>query len=199
MICFGAACTQKAALDNKKGNAMGAEIVKVYRQNIEPLRFIGKKYGNPDRVDGNFGKLWGQWHANGWFGVLEKLYDGNIKNIYEDGDAYIGLMRWKNGELFEYWIGMFMPANTTVPEGFDHIDFPKSDLGVAWLYGKEPEVIAKQDEAPKALVKNGFEIVVGADGAHWFFERYVCPRFTTPDKKGNIILDVCFFIKEEGK
>ena len=27
------------------------------------------------------------------------------------------------------------------------------------------------------------------------FERYVCPRFTTPDEKGNVILDIGFFIK----
>ncbi len=34
------------------------------------------------------------------------------------------------------------------------------------------------------------------DGAFWFFERYQCPRFTTPDEKGNVILDMCYFVKE---
>jgi len=36
------------------------------------------------------------------------------------------LMRCKDGEPFEYWIGMFMPANTVVPEGFAYVDFPQS-------------------------------------------------------------------------
>ena len=25
----------------------------------------------------------------------------------------------------------------------------------------------------------------------WYFERYNCPRYTSPDKKGNVILDYC--------
>lgn len=29
----------------------------------------------------------------------------------------------------------------------------------------------------------------------WFFERYVCPRFTTPDAEGKVTLDICHFIK----
>jgi len=92
MICFGAACTQKTTLDNKKGDAMSTEveIVKVYRQSVGPLRFIGKKYGDSDRAGGSFGKQWGEWFANGWFGVLEKQADGKPKEICEDGDAYVG-------------------------------------------------------------------------------------------------------------
>jgi hypothetical protein len=27
------------------------------------------------------------------------------------------------------------------------------------------------------------------------FLPYGCPRFTTPDEKGNIILDMCFYVK----
>ena len=36
-------------------------IVKTYRQSIPAMRFIGKKYGDEDRVDGGFGKQWGVW------------------------------------------------------------------------------------------------------------------------------------------
>ena len=31
------------------------EIIKTYRQSVGAMRFIGKKYGDGDRVDGNFG------------------------------------------------------------------------------------------------------------------------------------------------
>ena len=29
----------------------------------------------------------------------------------------------------------------------------------------------------------------------WCFERYNCPRFTTPDEKGNVILDYALSVK----
>jgi len=41
---------------------------------------------------------------------------------------------------FEYWIGIFMPENTSVPNGFIHHDFPKATLGVCWVHGQESEV-----------------------------------------------------------
>ena len=37
------------------------------------------------------------------------------------------------------------------------------------------------------------------EGATWFFERYAAPRFTKPDKKGKIILDICHFAEKEGE
>ena len=33
------------------------------------------------------------------------------------------------------------------------------------------------------------------DGVQWCFERYVCPRFTDPDEQGNVILDMCYYVK----
>ena len=165
------------------------EIIKAYRQSIGALRFIGKKYSDSDRVNGMFGAKWGEWFENGWFGVIEKQTGESLKSIYEDGDAYIGLMRDQNGE-FEYWIGIFMPENTDVPDGFSYIDFAKSELGVCWVYGKEETVYFLEGKCGERLIAEGFEIV-----SEWCFERYACPRFTTPDEKGNVILDVCFYIK----
>ena len=77
-----------------------AEIIKSYKQSVRALRFIGKKYGDSDRVNGTFGAKWGEWFNNGWFGEIEKQTDGKLKDIYEDGDAYIGLMRGGHGEPF---------------------------------------------------------------------------------------------------
>ncbi|MDR0324675.1 MAG: hypothetical protein LBI19_01095 [Oscillospiraceae bacterium] len=172
-----------------------AEIIKTYKQNVSAARFIGKKYGNADRVEGMFGAKWGEWFQNGWFGILEKQMTESFKETYADGDAYIGLMREFERDSFEYWIGMFLPEDAAVPEGFESVDFPKSALGVCWIYGKEDEVYCREGECGEKLGKEGFAFVTEGQGADWCFERYACPRFTTPDEKGNIILDICFFVK----
>ena len=166
-----------------------AEIIKAYRQNVGALRFIGKKYGDSDRVNGMFGVKWGDWFENDWFGVIEKQIGKSLAEVYEDGDAYIGLMRDTDGG-FEYWIGLFAPENTDVPEGFSYIDFPKSELGVCWVYGEEDTVYCLEGKCGERLAEEGFEII-----GDWCFERYACPRFTTPDGNGNVILDICFYVK----
>jgi hypothetical protein len=172
-----------------------AEIIKVYKQGIPAVRFIGKKYGNDDRVDGMFGTKSNEWWQNGWFDVLTKCVEAGAPEIYEDGDAYLGLMRWKAYEPFEYWIGMFLPENTNVPDGFAHIDFEESELGVCWVYGKESDIYMQEGLCAETLDLEGFEIAHDKVGALWFFERYGCPRFTDPDDKGNVILDICYFVK----
>lgn len=172
-----------------------AEVIKVYRQSVPAMRFIGKKYRDDDRIDGNFGAKWGEWFSNDWFTVIEKQIGTSIKGVYEDGDAYIGLMRWKEGDPFEYWIGRFTPEATPVPDGFGYIDFPKSELGVCWVYGKEGDVYCKEDKCAVKLGEDGYKIISDRNGAWWFFERYGCPRFTTPDDQGNIVLDSCHYIE----
>ncbi|HBP38629.1 MAG TPA: hypothetical protein DD640_07805 [Clostridiales bacterium] len=172
-----------------------AEIIKAYKQNLPRVRFIGKKYGDSDRVNGGFGKQWEEWFANGWFIVLEGLAVGKSKDLYPDGDAYLGLMRWKAGEPFEYWVGMFLPPETEAPDGFGFVDFPESNLGVCWLHGKTDDIFCKEDQCAARLGEEGFEIIADENGAWWFFERYGCPRFTTPDGEGKIILDICHFVK----
>jgi hypothetical protein len=170
-----------------------ADVLKTYRQSAPAMRFIGKKYADEDRVNGGFGTQWVEWFTHGWFEKIQSTFDP--KALYEDGDATIGLMRWKDGEPFEYWIGAFCPKGTVVPEGFVSVDFPATSLGVAWVYGKEPEVYGQEHECAEALKKQGFEILGDEVGAYWFFERYVCPRFTTPDEQGNVILDICHYVR----
>jgi len=165
------------------------EITKVYRQTMGSAKFIGKRYTDEDRVDGMFGAKWGEWFQNGWFELLEKQAAGSMKDTYEDGDATVGLMRDVDG-AFEYWIGYFMPSGTPVPDGFASIDFPKSDLGICWVYGKEGEVYMQEGRCWERLKAEGFKTK-----GDWCFERYACPRFTTPDEKGNITLDIGFFVE----
>lgn len=165
-----------------------AEIIKVFKENIPAMRFIGKKYSN-------FGN-WGEWFANGWFDEIEEAMGGSEKicSLWENGGGYIGVERRKEG-FFEYYIGMLTPENTAVPEGFAEIDFKDLSLGTCWIYGKESEVhdtsLCKQK-----LAEIGIEPWHDSDGTTWSFENCLCPRYTTPDEKGNIILDYCYFIEK---
>lgn len=164
------------------------EIIKTYKSEIPAMRFIGKKYSD-------FGH-WGEWFANGWFDLLEQAMRGvnTICDIWSDGGGYIGIERRKEGEPFEYWIGMFTPADTAIPDGSDHMDFASGNLGVCWIYGKEGEV-HNTSSCRKALEDQNMEIIPYRDGAVLSFENCICPRYTTPDEKGNVILDYCYFVK----
>lgn len=164
-----------------------AEIIKVFRENIPTMRFIGKKYNN-------FG-YWGEWWQNGWFDLLEQIMGGTDKilAIWENGGGYIGVERRAEGDPFEYYIGMLTPENTPVPDGFVSIDFKDLSLGTCWIYGTENEVHDTSDCKQK-LAEVGMEIWQDENGAVWSFENCLCPRYTTPDENGNIILDYCYFI-----
>lgn len=172
-----------------------AEVIKTYKQRIPASRFIGKKYGDEDRVNGWFSVKWDEFWHNGWFSEIENT-SGYRADFFEDADATIGMMRWKDGEPFQYWIGKFTPEGTAVPEGFLHFDLPESTLGVCWIRGTEPDIYAKDNLVMEAFNKNGITAVTDKDGAFWFFERYVCPRFTTPDENGTVVLDHCYYVSE---
>lgn len=171
------------------------EIIKDYVQAIPQSRFIGYKYGDSDRVEGGFGYQWTEWHEKGRFQELELLLTEEFNNSYEDHGTYVGLMRCKEGEPFEYWIGMFLPKEAAVPEGFDYVDMEAGTLGVCWIQGPAEELFCNEEECGKWLLDKGHEIVPDKNGAWWFFERYGCPRFTEEDKDGNVILDICHYIK----
>ena len=166
-----------------------AEIIKTFREDIPAMRFIGKKYPN-------FGPWWGDWFGNGWFDVLENAMGGTdaIRSIWENGGGYVGLERRAEGQPFEYWIGMFTPADTAVPEEFECVDFSDVELGTCWIYGKENEV-HDTSKCRSAVEEAGMHIWTDEKGGIWSFENCLCPRYTTPDEYGNIIMDYCYFVK----
>ena len=169
------------------------EITRIYTQTMPKTRFIGKKYGDADRVNGSFSAKWGEAFDTGLFGVIENAT--GKENFFEDCEAYIGLMRSKDGEPFQYWIGMFTKENTSVPEGLEYVDFPASEIGIGWIYGNEGEIYCHEPDVAQKLMEEGHKIKDDENGACWFFERYQCPRYTTHDEKGNAILDIGFFIE----
>ena len=168
---------------------MAVSIVKVYRESLPNLKFIGKRYTNDDRVDGMFGAKWGEWFENSWFAALEKEIQMLPKE--NEGMAYLGFMRENKG-VFEYWIGMFAAENSPVPMGFEYIRIPAGDIATAWVHGKEDngEIYGAHEACVSKFIEKGWEL-----NDTYAFERYQCPRFTNADKDGNVILDYCIYLK----
>lgn len=166
-----------------------AEIIKTFRESIPAMCFIGKKYPG-------FGGWWGEWFGNGWFDMVERAMGGEdaILGIWENGGGYVGLERRHGETMTEYWLGMFTPADTPVPEGFESVDFPAVGLGTCWIYGKENEVHDTSGCRP-ALAEKGMKLWQDVEGSVWSFENCLCPRYTTPDEQGNVILDYCYFVE----
>ena len=119
----------------------------------------------------------------------------SIRKLWKDGGGYVGLERRKTEEPFEYWIGMFTPPDIHGPDGFLSIDFPETHLGVCWIYGEEGTTHSITGECTQKLASEGIQIAKDDKGAVWSFENCTCPRYTTPDEKGNVILDYCYFSK----
>lgn len=162
---------------------MTAKIVNTKRESFPASRFIGKKYSESDRVNGGFGAKWGEWHSMNMFAPLQTKMP-----LAENDNSFIGAMRINNG-VFEYWIGMFFKAGTEVPNGYEYVDIEALDFAVFWLYGNEQNgEIYGMDNHNMCLLeidKQGWR----RNEDYWCFERYNCPRYSTPDEKGNVILD----------
>ena len=55
------------------------QVIKVYKQQVPAMKFVGKKYVGDDVYS-----HWGEWFANGWFDKVEEAMGGvdNILNIW---------------------------------------------------------------------------------------------------------------------
>ncbi|OJU17224.1 MAG: hypothetical protein BGN88_04000 [Clostridiales bacterium 43-6] len=166
------------------------EIIKCFRETLPTVRLIGKRYGNSDRDEyGGFGGKWGDWFKNGWFELLE-----NHGASPDNGNSYLGVMRSVNDD-FEYWVGMFFDENKEVPEGFSYVDIPAGDIATCYIYGYDNGELFG-DEVHNKCLENVFQRGFVVQNTPWFFERYNCPRYTTPDENGKVILDYCVYIND---
>jgi len=169
------------------------EITNSYSQTLPATRFIGKAYTSSDVVDGNFGSQWDVWFENDWFTPLENLLTTKFITEYPDATAPIGLeMTNLDAREFTYLIGMFLPPETEVPDGYIHYDFPQSTLGVVWVYGEN--IFGNEELAFYKLIEDGFTPMLNIDGIHWVFERYAEDRFNE-DEDGKSTLDICYFVE----
>lgn len=172
------------------------EIIRCYRQYVPAVRFIGIKYGISDTVNRSFGIKWREWMKANRFDSLMALCTTEYLAENEDGDAYIGLLRWKKDEPFEYWIGMFLPDGTVVPDGFAYHDFPAAVLGVCWVKGSRATIFFQEEKCDERLISDGMKIIADEQGAYWYFKRYTNSRFEKPDENGHVIVVICHFVAE---
>ena len=158
------------------------EIIKVYKEVFPPLQLIGRMYTNADRnASGSFSDIWCLWFAEKLFAPLDEI----------DNSDYVGAMRVNSG-VFEYWIGKLLPVGTEAPEGYSAVEIPGGSFGVCWISGKESDsqIYQMDKECVTAMAAQQMY----PDGG-WFMERYNCPRFTTPNENGEIILDFLASLK----
>ena len=154
---------------------MAVKILEIKKESCPACRLIGKRYEGYAN--------WAEWWENNWFATLE-----SIERIPFNGDAYIGAVHIADG-MPERWIGMFFPADTEVPEGFEYVDIEPLNYAVFYLRDKENSgefyTMETHNMCLAELEALGFQ----RKEDDWCFERYNCPRFTTPDEEGNVILD----------
>lgn len=179
--------------ENTPINSTG--IKKVYKQETPELRFIGKKYRELFKTF-SYKKILDNldnWCSNIRFEAIEKQLDKDIKTLFDGGDAYISLIRKNDDDSIEYWLGMFTPKGTAVPEGYEMIDFPKSTLGVCAVYGKRDAIINYDAECRKMLTE---EKIYKEDetNKNWFIMRFNWHRFFEEDKFGKRILEYCYYL-----
>jgi len=160
---------------------MAVRILEMKQERCPAARLIGKKYaGAPN---------WGEWWENNWFAKLEEN-----QCLSFNADAYIGAVHIVNGAP-ERWIGMLFPENTEVPEGFEFVDIEPLDYAVFYLCDKEKSsdfyTMDTHNMCLEALKTHNLK----RKENDWCFERYNCPRYTTPDENGNVILDYALSIE----
>ncbi len=160
---------------------MEVKILEVREESCPAARLIGKRYGE--------GVNWGEWWENDWFSILERN-----QSIAFNGDAYLGAVRIVDG-MPERWIGMLFPMDTEVPNGFEYVDIEPLDFAVCYLYGRDGSSQFYTMDTHNMCLKELEKHHLKRKEDDWCFERYNCPRFTTPDESGNVILDYAISIE----
>jgi len=169
-------------------------IIKTHKQELPALRFIGKKYSTPDF---SFKAILDNLESgciDHLFEAIENQSDKDPAALYEGGNAYIGLVKHNGSEVIEYWIGMFMPQNTGVPQGYAMIDFPKSNLAVCSVYGKRNDIINYDSECRDKLTADYPEFRKNQTDNSWFFLRFNWRDFFKEDKFGKRVLEYCYYM-----
>lgn len=133
--------------------------------------------------DNRIPAFWGTCFSDGTFAILEKqadfIFDGSYAGVMTD---------WSRGDgNFSYICGIMMKEGVTVPEGFIMHEMDATKVGISWIKGKDTaDVCSNAHEFTEQSIR---EAGLVCDNMPWSMELYNCPRYTTPDENGDIILD----------
>ncbi len=164
-----------------------AKLIKFEVVELPKIYVIGKelRYSMDAHMKGDnrIGALWNQCFAEELFTTLEKQADF----IFDP--AYVGVMLdWGKGDGdFSYVCGMLFKEGASVPEGCVIKEIDATKAAVSWIQGKDINDICSQ--AHEMTQKKMREQNLPCDQTTWCMEFYNCPRYTTPDENGEIILD----------
>lgn len=158
--------------------------IDIIRHEIETLparKLIGKRYSDADRDENN--SFAGKWHE--WFNDQACTPLAALR-ANPDLDDILGFMRLNNGK-FEYWIGHFCRPGAITPPGYAELPLPEARVAIVYLRGAQgdPAIYGMHEACVAYLNGQGLQSATPP----FFFERYVCSRFITPDAEGKIILD----------
>lgn len=164
-----------------------AKLIKFEIIELPKIYLVGKELRYSMEVhmkgDNRIPAFWGKCFTDGIFCTLEAQPD----YIYDP--AYVGVMMdWDKGDGdFSYICGMLFKEAIPVPEGFVLREINAGKVGVSWIKGKDTaDVCSNAHTLTEQAIKDaGFNF----DKMKWCMELYNCPRFTTPDEIGEIILD----------
>lgn len=163
------------------------EIIKLEVKRLPSIKLIGKelRYNMDLHMQGEnrIPDFWNKCFADEIFFPLENQAD----HVYDKD--YVGVMcDWDKGDGdFSYVVGMLMNNSAAVPEGYCCKDIEETDVAIGWIKGKSTSDVCSNahELTEKTLIENGYKF----DNMKWCMELYNCPRFTTPDENGYIILD----------
>ena len=163
------------------------ELIKFDVKRLPKLMLVGKelRYNMEAHMKGDnrMPAFWDKCFVDEIFSLLEKQTDF----VYDN--AYVGVMiDWDKGDGdFSYIVGMLMKEGVSVPNGYYNRDIEETDVAIGWIKGKNVADVCSSahSQTEQALKEKGYR----CDKMKWCMELYNCPRFTTPDGDGNIILD----------
>ena len=128
--------------------------------------------------------FWDACFTDGTFNQIEK----SSETLYNPD--YIGLMYNYNAATgdFCYMCGMLLTKEYLPSSDFRSYHLEPIKTAISWIRGADTiEICSKaHDLSMKAIHDEGYD---WANAAGWVIELYNCPRFTSPDSEGHLILD----------
>lgn len=160
-----------------------AELIKMQYVTMPASVVVGKSItvSMSEMANNPIPAFWGRCFEQGLFAPLEAQADMVVE------DSYVGWMRFLSQDSFEYVCGMLMKPGCQIPGGYLAIEKPETDVAIGWVQGKESDVYpAAHHLTEQGMINDGYKMNMQAG---WSMELYNCPRFTTPNEQGLIILD----------